>query len=89
MFVIVLVEFGVESVVVFFGLLVNGLVNVLNLVLMFVMLKFFDECEDFLFFVNVIVGKLMYKFSYIFDGFIGIFLLLLVSGFGVMGGFKL
>lgn len=43
---IALAEPGVESVVVFPGLSVNGPVNVPNSALMFAMLKPFDERED-------------------------------------------
>ncbi len=70
---IALAEPGVESVVVFPGLSVNGPVNVPNSALMFAMLKPFDEREDPSLSANAIAGKLMHKFSHIPDGFIGIF----------------
>ncbi|EIK8836915.1 multidrug efflux RND transporter permease subunit MdsB [Salmonella enterica] len=86
---IALAEPGVESVVVFPGLSVNGPVNVPNSALMFAMLKPFDEREDPSLSANAIAGKLMHKFSHIPDGFIGIFPPPPVPGLGATGGFKL
>ncbi|WP_088138141.1 efflux RND transporter permease subunit [Achromobacter xylosoxidans] len=86
---IALAEPGVESVVAFPGLSVNGPVNVPNSALMFAMLKPFDERQDPSLSANAIAGKLMGKFSQIPDGFVGIFPPPPVPGLGAMGGFKL
>ena len=86
---IALAEPGVESVVAFPGLSVNGPVNVPNSALMFAMLKPFDERKDSSLTANAIAGKLMGKFSQIPDGFVGIFPPPPVPGLGAMGGFKL
>lgn len=86
---IALAEPGVESVVAFPGLSVNGPVNVPNSALMFAMLKPFDERQDASLSANAIAGKLMGKFSQIPDGFVGIFPPPPVPGLGAMGGFKL
>ncbi len=86
---IALAEPGVESVVAFPGLSVNGPVNVPNSALMFAMLKPFDERQDPSLSANAIAGKLMGKFSQIPDGFLGIFPPPPVPGLGAMGGFKL
>ncbi|KGD90180.1 transporter [Achromobacter sp. RTa] len=86
---IALAEPGVESVVAFPGLSVNGPVNVPNSALMFAMLKPFDERKDSSLSANAIAGKLMGKFSQIPDGFLGIFPPPPVPGLGAMGGFKL
>ncbi|MGE8686232.1 MAG: efflux RND transporter permease subunit [Achromobacter sp.] len=86
---IALAEPGVESVVAFPGLSVNGPVNVPNSALMFAMLKPFDERKDPSLSANAIAGKLMGKFSQIPDGFLGIFPPPPVPGLGAMGGFKL
>ncbi len=86
---IALAEAGVESVVAFPGLSVNGPVNVPNSALMFAMLKPFDERQDPSLSANAIAGKLMGKFSQIPDGFVGIFPPPPVPGLGAMGGFKL
>ncbi|MCX5465251.1 MULTISPECIES: efflux RND transporter permease subunit [Alcaligenes] len=86
---IALAEPGVESVVAFPGLSVNGPVNVPNSALMFAMLKPFDERQDSSLSANAIAGKLMGKFSQIPDGFLGIFPPPPVPGLGAMGGFKL
>ena len=70
---IALAEPGVESVVAFPGLSVNGPVNQPNTALMFAMLKPFDERKDPSLSAFAIQGKLMGKFSQIPDGFVGIF----------------
>jgi len=86
---IALAEPGVESVVAFPGLSVNGPVNQPNTALMFAMLKPFDERKDPSLSAFAIQGKLMGKFSQIPDGFVGIFPPPPVPGLGSMGGFKL
>ncbi|AZW42826.1 efflux RND transporter permease subunit [Bordetella bronchiseptica] len=86
---IALAEPGVESVVAFPGLSVNGPVNVPNSALMFAMLKPFDERQDPSLSANAIATRLMGKFGRIPDGFVGIFPPPPVPGLGAMGGFKL
>ncbi|EIU1655448.1 MULTISPECIES: efflux RND transporter permease subunit [Pseudomonadota] len=86
---IALAEPGVESVVAFPGLSVNGPVNVPNSALMFAMLKPFDERKDPSLSANAIAGRLMGRFSQIPDGFVGMFPPPPVPGLGAMGGFKL
>lgn len=83
------VEPGVESVVVFPGLPVNGPVSQSNTAPMFVMFKPFDERKDSSLSVFAIQGKLMGKFSRIPDGFVDIFPPPPVPGLGSMDGFKL
>ncbi|MDO1698234.1 efflux RND transporter permease subunit, partial [Escherichia coli] len=68
-----LMEPGVENVVAFPGLSVNGPVNLPNSALMFAMLKPFDERTDPSLSANAIAERLMGKFSQIPDGFVGIF----------------
>ena len=85
---IALAEPGVEHVVAFPGLSVNGPVNIPNSALMFAMLKPFDERTDPSLSANAIADKLMGKFSQIPDGFVGIFPPPPVPGLGSMGGFK-
>ncbi|QBP12542.1 efflux RND transporter permease subunit [Cupriavidus metallidurans] len=86
---IALAEPGVESVVAFPGLSVNGPVNVPNSALMFAMLKPFDQRKDPSLSAGAIAGRLMGKFSQIPDGFVGMFPPPPVPGLGAMGGFKL
>ncbi|WP_265694246.1 efflux RND transporter permease subunit [Providencia rustigianii] len=83
-----LMEEGVEHVVAFPGLSVNGPVNLPNSALMFAMLKPFDERTDPELSADAIAGRLMEKFSQIPDGFVGIFPPPPVPGLGSMGGFK-
>ena len=85
---IALAEPGVESVVAFPGLSVNG-PNMPNSALMFTMLKPFSERKDPSLSAAAIAGSLMGKFSQIPDGFVGIFPPPPVPGLGSMGGFKL
>ncbi|WP_266125995.1 efflux RND transporter permease subunit [Acinetobacter bereziniae] len=86
---IALDEPGVESVVAFPGLSVNGPVNIPNSALMFAMLDPFEQRQDPSLSANAIAGKLMGKFSQIPDGFVGIFPPPPVPGLGSTGGFKL
>lgn len=86
---IALDEPGVESVVAFPGLSVNGPVNIPNSALMFAMLDPFEQRQDPSLSANAIAGKLMGKFSQIPDGFVGIFQPPPVPGLGSTGGFKL
>jgi gold/copper resistance efflux pump len=84
-----LAEPGVESVVAFPGLSVNGMVNIPNAAVMFTMLKPFDERKDPALSAFAIAGRLMGKFSQIPDGFAGIFPPPPVPGLGTTGGFKI
>ncbi|MGK9086612.1 efflux RND transporter permease subunit [Brucella intermedia] len=86
---IALDEPGVESVVAFPGLSVNGMVNIPNAAVMFTMLKPFDERKDPSLSAFAIAGRLMGKFSQIPDGFAGIFPPPPVPGLGTTGGFKI
>ncbi|OYR12452.1 efflux RND transporter permease subunit [Brucella grignonensis] len=86
---VALAEPGVESVVAFPGLSVNGMVNIPNAAVMFTMLKPFDERKDPSLSAFAIAGRLMGKFSQIPDGFVGIFPPPPVPGLGSTGGFKL
>ncbi|OCP06353.1 MULTISPECIES: efflux RND transporter permease subunit [unclassified Ensifer] len=86
---IALAEPGVESVVAFPGLSVNGMVNVPNAAVIFTMLKPFDERKDPSLSAFAIAGRLMGKFSQIPDGFAGIFPPPPVPGLGTTGGFKI
>jgi gold/copper resistance efflux pump len=86
---IALAEPGVESVVAFPGLSVNGMVNIPNAAVMFAMLKPFEERQDPSLSAFAIAGRLMGKFSQIPDGFAGIFPPPPVPGLGSTGGFKI
>ena len=86
---IALAEPGVESVVAFPGLSINGFVNVPNSAVLFAMLKPFAERKDASLSANAIAGKLMGKFSQVPDGFLGMFPPPPVPGLGTMGGFKM
>ncbi|RVH43140.1 efflux RND transporter permease subunit [Sinorhizobium meliloti] len=85
---IALAEPGVESVVAFPGLSVNGMVNIPNAAVLFTMLKPFDQRKDPSLSAFAIAGRLMGKFSQIPDGFAGIFPPPPVPGLGATGGFK-
>ena len=80
---------GVESIVAFPGLSINGMVNIPNAAVMFTMLKPFDQRRDPSLSAGAIAGRLMGRFSQIPDGFIGMFPPPPVPGLGAMGGFKL
>ncbi|MCR8663550.1 efflux RND transporter permease subunit [Pseudomonas carnis] len=86
---IALDEPGVESVVAFPGLSVNGFVNVPNAAVMFVMLDPFKERTSPDMTAVAIAGRLQAKFASIPDGFLGVFPPPPVPGLGVTGGFKL
>ena len=86
---IALDEPGVESVVAFPGLSVNGFVNVPNAAVMFVMLDPFKERTSPDMAAVAIAGRLQAKFANIPDGFLGVFPPPPVPGLGVTGGFKL
>ncbi len=84
-----LAEPGVESVVAFPGLDVNGFANLPNSAVMFIMLDSFDARKSPDLSAHAIAGKLMGKFGRIPDGFVGVFPPPPVPGLGAMGGFKL
>ncbi|PWK65261.1 efflux RND transporter permease subunit [Aminobacter sp. AP02] len=86
---IALAEPGVESIVAFPGLSVNGFVNLPNAAVVFAMLDPFDQRKDPSLSANAIAGRLMGKYSQIPDGFVGIFPPPPVPGLGTTGGFKL
>lgn len=86
---IAMAEPGVESVVAFPGLSVNGFVNLPNAAVVFAMLDPFDQRKDPSLSANAIAGRLMGKYSQIPDGFVGIFPPPPVPGLGTIGGFKL
>jgi gold/copper resistance efflux pump len=82
-------EPGVDTVVSFPGLSVNGFVNMPNAAVMFAMLKPFDERVAAGLSAQKIAGSLNMKYRGLRDGFVGIFPPPPVPGLGNMGGFKL
>ncbi|MDO9101405.1 MAG: efflux RND transporter permease subunit [Candidatus Nitrotoga sp.] len=86
---IALAEPGVESVVAFPGLSINGFVNVPNAAVMFVMLDPFKDRTTPHLSATAIAGRLQAKFASIPDGFLGVFPPPPVPGLGATGGFKM
>ncbi|WP_262016476.1 efflux RND transporter permease subunit [Serratia liquefaciens] len=86
---IALAEPGVESVVAFPGLSINGFVNVPNAAVMFVMLDPFEARTTDELSATAIAGRLQAKFAGIPDGFLGVFPPPPVPGLGATGGFKM
>lgn len=84
-----LAEPGVESVVAFPGLSINGFVNVPNAAVMFVMLDPFKDRTKPDLSATAIAGRLQAKFATIPDGFLGVFPPPPVPGLGATGGFKM
>ena len=84
-----LAEPGVESVVAFPGLSINGFVNVPNAAVMFVMLDPFKDRTSPDLAATAIAGRLQAKFAGIQDGFLGVFPPPPVPGLGATGGFKM
>ncbi len=84
-----LAEPGVESVVAFPGLSINGFVNVPNAAVMFVMLDPFKDRTSPDLAATAIAGRLQAKFASIQDGFLGVFPPPPVPGLGATGGFKM
>ncbi|MET4678617.1 efflux RND transporter permease subunit [Stenotrophomonas rhizophila] len=84
-----LAEPGVESVVAFPGLSINGFVNVPNAAVMFVMLDPFKDRTSPALAATAIAGRLQAKFAGIQDGFLGVFPPPPVPGLGATGGFKM
>ncbi|TWO70067.1 efflux RND transporter permease subunit [Caenimonas sedimenti] len=86
---IALAEPGVESVVAFPGLSINGFVNVPNAAVMFVMLDPFKDRTTPDLSATAIAGRMQAKFASIPDGFLGVFPPPPVPGLGATGGFKM
>ncbi|MEL5305348.1 multidrug efflux RND transporter permease subunit [Serratia nevei] len=86
---IALAEPGVESVVAFPGLSINGFVNVPNAAVMFVMLDPFKDRATPDLAASAIAGRLQAKYADIPDGFLGVFPPPPVPGLGATGGFKM
>ena len=86
---IALAEPGVESVVAFPGLSINGFVNVPNAAVMFIMLDPFQDRASPDLAATAIAGRLQGKFASIPDGFLGVFPPPPVPGLGATGGFKM
>ena len=86
---IALAEPGVESVVAFPGLSINGFVNVPNAAVLFFMLDPFKDRTTPDLNALAIAGRLQAKFASIPDGFLGVFPPPPVPGLGATGGFKM
>ncbi|MNJ18465.1 Efflux pump membrane transporter BepE [compost metagenome] len=86
---IALAEPGVESVVAFPGLSINGFVNVPNAAVIFVMLDPFKDRATPDLGATAIAGRLQAQFATIPDGFLGVFPPPPVPGLGATGGFKM
>ncbi len=86
---IALAEPGVESVVAFPGISINGFVSSSNEGVVFAMLDPFEQRTTDDLSSRAIAGRLWGKFSAIQEGFIGIFPPPPVPGLGSLGGFKM
>ena len=80
---------GVESVVAFPGLSINGFVNSSSAAVVFAMLDPFEQRKDKTLASGAIAGALNGKFQAIDQGFVAIFPPPPVPGLGATGGFKL
>ncbi|WP_284617238.1 efflux RND transporter permease subunit [Aquabacterium humicola] len=80
---------GVESVVAFPGLSINGFVNSPSAAVLFAMLDPFERRRDKSLAAGAIAGALNTKFGAIDEGFVAIFPPPPVPGLGMTGGFKL
>jgi gold/copper resistance efflux pump len=80
---------GVESVVSFPGLSINGFVNSPSAAVVFAMLDPFEQRKDKSLAAGAIAGALNGKFGAIDEGFVAIFPPPPVPGLGATGGFKL
>jgi gold/copper resistance efflux pump len=80
---------GVESVVAFAGLSINGFANVPNAAVMFVMLDPFEERTSGDLAAGAIAGALNQKLAAIDEGFAVMFPPPPVPGLGTVGGFKM
>ncbi|MBM3104077.1 efflux RND transporter permease subunit [Pseudomonas sp. V1] len=86
---IALAQPGVESVVAFPGLSINGFVNVPNAAVIFIMLDPFKDRATPDLGATAIAGRLQAQFATIPDGFLGVFPPPPVPGLGATGGFKM
>ncbi|MEF9897616.1 MAG: efflux RND transporter permease subunit [Pseudomonas sp.] len=86
---IALAQPGVESVVAFPGLSINGFVNVPNAAVIFIMLDPFKDRATPNLGATAIAGRLQAQFATIPDGFLGVFPPPPVPGLGATGGFKM
>ncbi|OBX17590.1 multidrug efflux RND transporter permease subunit [Erythrobacter sp. QSSC1-22B] len=82
-------EPGVESVVAFPGLSINGFVNLPNAAVMFAILDPFEARRSPDLAADAIAQRLQGKVAQIPDGFIGVFPPPPVPGLGATGGFKM
>jgi len=80
---------GVESVVAFPGISINGFVNSPNTAVIFTMLDPFEQRKDKALAAGAIAGALNGQFAAIDDGFVAMFPPPPVPGLGQAGGFKL
>jgi hydrophobe/amphiphile efflux-1 (HAE1) family protein len=80
---------GVDAVVQFPGLSINGFANKPNSAIMFIGLDPFEEREGGELSGMALVGALNQKFGAIQDAFIGVFPPAPVAGLGTIGGFKM
>jgi gold/copper resistance efflux pump len=80
---------GVQDVVGFAGLSINGFATVPNAAVMFVMLDPFEERTTDALSANAIAGSLNQKFMSIDEGFVAVFPPPPVPGLGATGGFKM
>ena len=84
-----LAEPGVESVVAFPGLSINGFVNAPNAGVLFVMLDPFEQRTSPELSAGAIAGRLGARFAGLHEGFAGVFPPPPVPGLGARAGFKL
>lgn len=80
---------GVESVVAFPGISINGFVNSSNSAVLFAMLDPFEQRREAALSAGAIAGALNARFAGIGDGFVAMFPPPPVPGIGQAGGFKL
>lgn len=86
---ILLAEPGVESVVAFPGLSINGFASIPNAAVVFAMLDPFDQRTTPDLAAGAIAGRVNQKFGAIQEGFAAVFPPPPVPGLGAMGGFKM
>jgi gold/copper resistance efflux pump len=86
---IALAQPGVESVVAFPGISINGFVNSPNTAVIFTMLDPFEQRKDASLAAGAIAGALNGRFQAIDEGFVAMFPPPPVPGLGQAGGFKL
>ena len=80
---------GVQDVVGFAGLSINGFATVPNAAVMFVMLDPFEQRTTDALSANAIAGALNQKFMSVDEGFVAVFPPPPVPGLGAVGGFKM